>query len=88
MADYYADLALDAEFELEARAKEVYEFYKKGTLVWKTKTGDKILVNNMTDSHIKNSINFLIGKEDYVYRDAYTSAIIDVLEMELKKRTE
>lgn len=88
MADYYADLAIEAEFELEARAEEVYEFYKKGTLVWKTKTGEKILVNNMTDSHIKNSINFLIGKENYAYRGAYTSAIIDVLEMELKKRIE
>ena len=33
-------------------------------------------------------INLLIGKENYVYRDAYTSAVIDVLKAELKKRNE
>jgi len=87
IADYYTNLSLDAESELQAKAEEIYEGYKKGALVWKTKNGNKILVSNMTDSHIKNSINFFSRNKDYVYRDAYTSAIIDVLKMELKKRT-
>ena len=84
MADYYMDLAMDAEFELEQRAKDVYRFYENGTLIWETKLGDKLLITEMSDKHIVNSINMLIKKDKYL--DKYTEAIVKVLRRELESR--
>lgn len=84
MADYYMDLALDAEWELERRAKDVYRFYEDGTLTWKTKDGNKLLISEMSDTHIVNSINMLIKKDKYL--DQYTEAIVKILRRELKSR--
>jgi len=84
MADYYMDLAIDAEFELERRAKDVYRFYEEGTLTWKTKSGDKLLITEMSNKHIVNSINMLTKKDKYL--DQYTEAIVKILRRELKSR--
>lgn len=32
----------------------------KGEIVWKTRTGNEIPINEMTDSHLENTINYLI----------------------------
>ena len=35
----------------------------KGEIVWKTRTGNEIPINEMTDSHLENTINYLIKKK-------------------------
>lgn len=35
----------------------------KGEIVWKTKTGNEIPINEMTDSHLENTINYLIKRK-------------------------
>ena len=70
--------------ELERRAKDVYRFYEDGTLTWKTKDGNKLLITEMSDTHIVNSINMLIKKNKYL--DQYTEAIVKILRRELKSR--
>ncbi len=36
-----------------------------GNICWKTKNGDEISINKMTDSHLENAINYLINKKEY-----------------------
>lgn len=36
---------------------------KSSEKVWTTKTGKKILIKNMTNSHLANSIKFLRGRQ-------------------------
>lgn len=87
MADYYHELSIKEDSILESKADIVYNSYKKGDLVWKTKNSEKILVKNMAENHLRNSIIFLKKKHySNSYIDPYVSAIIDVLEMELKNR--
>ena len=87
IADYYFDMALKEEYELEIDAERVYDAYEKGTLVWKTRGGRKILVNDMSTQHIKNVISFLIkNNSDYSLPSPLLSAVIDVFNKELKKR--
>lgn len=35
----------------------------KGEIIWKTRTGNEIPINEMTDSHLENTINYLIKKK-------------------------
>jgi len=86
MKYYNENLVINAELEIEARIKEIYKFYEKGTLIWQTKLGKKMLISEMTNKHIENTISFLINEKLSVNEDAYHIAIIDILKTELKKR--
>jgi hypothetical protein len=53
----YASL-FDLRFELWLRERN------RGELVWKTKEGNKIPIKDMTDEHLKNSIELLEDFKD------------------------
>jgi|AntDeeMinimDraft_6_1070357.scaffolds.fasta_scaffold26126_3 rRNA maturation endonuclease Nob1 len=84
MADYYADLALNSQFDTSKMAKEAYDNYERGLLTWKTKSGEGIKVTEMSNKHLQNSINMLIRKHEDM--DEVTEATIDILKRELKSR--
>jgi hypothetical protein len=84
IADYYYCDLVDNDFELETKAKEVYDSYKKGTLFWRTKMGENIPIFKLTNKHIENIINYLMHKETYT--NVYICAMIDVFRSELNNR--
>jgi len=67
MADYYADLAIEAEYHWEYKDthyngihyKSLLMNYLKGELLWCTKDGNHILIQDMEDSHLLNSIRWI-----------------------------
>lgn len=84
MADYYADLALSEELKLEQKARKIRELYEQEKLIWTTRNGRQILINDMASSHIKNTINYL--RKHYDYPDPCISTLIDIFNLELTKR--
>jgi hypothetical protein len=86
MADYYADLAMQHEYDEDVFNGEYYETiwtdYQKGKLKWTTKDGREFLIKDMLDSHVVNTKNWL-------KRLPSTEAInewIDVFNAEIEKR--
>jgi hypothetical protein len=67
MADYYADLAIEAEYHWEYKDthygdihyKNLLREYLKGMLYWRKKDGNHILIQDMEDSHLLNSISWI-----------------------------
>jgi len=90
IADYYADLAMQVEFELQQideyynniHFNDLLKEYVKGKLHWVTKDGQQILIKNMTDSHLLNSIKWLNKIKQYTW----VSEMKDILIMEKEKR--
>jgi hypothetical protein len=62
MADYYADLALNSQFDTSKMAKEAYDNYERGLLTWKTKSGDGKLEQSFTSAKLKHH-SLTIGKK-------------------------
>jgi len=67
MADYYADLAIEAEYHWEYKDshygdihyKNLLREYLKGMLYWRKKDKNNILIQDMEDSHLLNSIRWI-----------------------------
>lgn len=89
IADYYADLAMVAEFEHERidlyyndiYFKDLFSTHLKGKLKWVTKDGQQILIKDMTDQHLYHSRKWL----DKVNL-TWAFEMRDVLDMEINKR--
>lgn len=80
---------LEQEFKLEEtirKAKEIKEYYSYGILKWETKIFEEILLQDMTDQHIKNCHSRLIRMEDVYGENEIRSAWIFVLNCEIIKR--
>lgn len=56
--------------------------YNRGVLKWETKDGNKININDMTDKHIMNTIDFLKRKE----QKPFVLEWIKILMFELEQR--
>lgn len=97
IADYYADLAMQQEAEYEYHLEhylehyndthfsELFKKYQYRKLKWVTKDGQKILIQNMSDTHITNSINFLKRKLTNNPTD-WLEELINILELEVRNR--
>ncbi len=89
MADYYMDLAMQKESELEAeryhiqrRVEQMEKDYMMGVLKWNTQSHGKIMVTKMTKEHLENSIAFIKrGNNEEV-----SQKWIELLGYELEKR--
>ena len=55
-----ADLK-DLELEQWLRARE------KGEIKWVTKDGREIPINEMTDTHLENAINYIVEREEMIF---------------------
>lgn len=86
MADYYRDEMYDQLAEENAReheAEELIEDYKKGICFWKPKYGEPILIQNMTNAHIINTLSY-INKLEPISFKGY--AYIEIFRCEKIKR--
>ena len=54
--EYLAEIQIYHDIKQEAKSK-----------IWTTKDGTKIAVKDMTDSHIRNTINWIKRKDKYDY---------------------
>lgn len=86
MADYYAALSMQAEFDGDAfngyYYNHIWTDYQKGKLKWATKDGQEILIKHMLDNHLVNTKKYLEGLPS-------TEAInewIDAFNVEIEKR--
>lgn len=90
IADYYADLAMQAEFEIQQideyynniHFNDLLKEYLKGKLHWVTKDNEQILIKNMTNSHLLNSIKYL----NKIKQHTWVSEMKDILNIEKEKR--
>lgn len=65
--------------------KEIVDAYK----YWTTESGDKILISDMTTSHLKNSIRFVeqkINTDKYKSKSVVLNKWVSVLKVELRSR--
>lgn len=54
---------------------------------WITKGGDKILVSNMTNDHLKNTIDYILNRHiTGRYQNRHVNNWVQILESELNKR--
>lgn len=90
IADWYEDIALSRELEyhflqdeLKQKAEKLLVSYSKNKAKWETKNGEKILVEKMEDSHIKNCLNLLALQSE---KSPLTNAWISIFKLEIKKR--
>ena len=63
IADYYYDRMLEAEFEKEYYLNTLFEDYDKGNKIWRTKNNKTLSLQEMSDSHLKNSLNMLLSNK-------------------------
>ena len=59
---------------------------KELQLIWVMKNGEKILVRDMTDSHLLNCISSLKERRIYPFKDKKRNNWIHLLTQELRKR--
>ena len=59
---------------------------KRTSLIWIMKTGEKILVKDMTDSHVFNCICALKQRKIYPLRDTKRNKWLNIFILELRKR--
>lgn len=91
MADYYADLAMSEDWQNEhydeyyndVYYKNILNQYLKGKLHWVTKDSQQILIKDMTDSHLLNSIKWI--DKNHKNRTVMKE-LKDILNMEKEKR--
>jgi fatty acid-binding protein DegV len=87
MADYYRDNEDCDIYNDEVFNNEYYEHiwvnYQKGKLHWTTKDGKRLLISNMEDSHILNTINHLKSKTE---SNLAVDEWLDVFSAEIKNR--
>lgn len=90
IAEYYMDLAMQQDVEMEAEnhfRRELIEKldkdYMMGILKWNTQFDGKIMVTKMTKLHIENTINYI--KRTYKNEEV-SEKWIELLGYELEKR--
>lgn len=83
IAEYWEDLAFSQMAEESIKAEKILEYYENSTLFWTTKDDKSILIHNMTDIHVKNTLNLLLKVEE---KTEITKAYIEVFEQEINKR--
>ena len=91
MADYYADLAMEAEYHWEYKDthygdihyKNLLREYMKGMLYWRKKDKNNILIQDMEDSHLLNSIRWIENQQIEV---TCMNEMREILLMEKHKR--
>lgn len=91
MADYYADLATSEDWQDEhydeyyndVYYEDILNQYLKGKLHWVTKDNQQILIKDMTDSHLLNSIKWI--DKNHLNRTVMKE-LKDILNMEKEKR--
>jgi len=86
IAEYYMSHLIEEDFVEKAKADKLEEAYEARKLYWETKTGKKILVHELTDSHIKNIINMLLKKHGHRNHDHYWDTVLSVFRSEIKMR--
>lgn len=72
--------AIDADIAQEIEVKQ--QLYNKGKLYWLTESGKKILIQDMRNTHVSNTIAYLEVKPKTPMRDC----IINILKREEEKR--
>ena len=82
MADYHNEDWNEDQFLLD-RANEMFDEYECGILNWETKAGQEILVQDMLDIHIENTLKFFEKKSK---KGILTEAWHEILTREFAKR--
>jgi hypothetical protein len=92
MAEYYEDMAIAQEMAWEyhdkhynnIHYKSFLKFYMKGELFWCKKDGNHVLIQNMEDSHLLNSIRWI--EKNHLGRTCMVE-LKDILLIEKHKRS-
>jgi len=94
MGDMADDAYIQAEVEYaqmeslkeraEQEAEKILFDYAFGDLEWRTRDGDAIYVDDMSTSHIRNSLSILFGKEN-PRAEAWVRVLSQELRMRLKQ---
>jgi len=89
MADYYMDLAMEQEVEMEAHrhfereaVENMDKSYMMGSLKWPTQFDGDILLSKMSGIHLINTVEFLKKKEQTEVRKTW----IKLMSIEIEKR--
>lgn len=87
IAEYYRDnecvnIFNDEVFNDE-HYNDIWTKYQKRKLFWTTKEGNRILISDMEDAHLVNTINHLEKKGEY---NTAINEWIDALRAEIKNR--
>lgn len=86
MADYYMEQyeeIYDDETFNDEYYRDIWTKYQKGKLFWTTKAGDSMLISNMEDSHLLNTIRHLEKKRE---GNLAIDEWLDVFSAEIKNR--
>ncbi len=81
MAEYHTNWYAHGNYAKRDDPKiRLIDLYNQDRLYWKTKDGDEMLVTDMGNNHIKNSLKFLLRQEDS------NQEWIEILELEIERR--
>ncbi len=65
------------------------EIIKDAYKYWTTESGDKILISDMTTSHLKNSIRFIeqkVSSDKFKLKNVVLNNWVSILKVELRSR--
>jgi len=65
------------------------EIIKDAYKYWTTESGDKILISDMTTSHLKNSIRFIeqkVSSDKFKLKNVVLNKWVSILKVELRSR--
>ena len=83
MADYYMEASMLEELSISFKADRVMSDYDSGLFTWTTRGGKEIKIKDMTDDHVKNTLNMLNRSKS---SDEYTEALQIIFEKEFNSR--
>lgn len=83
IADYYMEASMLEGLDASFKADRVMSDYDSGLFTWTTRDGKEMEIKDMTDDHVKNTLNMLNRSKS---SDEYTEALQIIFEKEFNSR--